>query len=82
MHYITFFFFPDECNCPPYAQCQRDSTSSKKYKCVCPSSSLTDQTKVCGSDGITYSNEYVLKRYSCLTDIEVTILYRGICSKF
>ncbi|XP_028394352.1 uncharacterized protein LOC114518524 isoform X7 [Dendronephthya gigantea] len=68
-----------ECKCPPYAQCRRDEDNFKKYKCVCPSSSSTDQSEVCGSDGRTYVNKQVLERESCVTDIKITVLYAGVC---
>ncbi len=78
---ISLFNISAECKCPPYAQCQRDENNFKKYKCVCPSPSSEEQNKVCGSDGRTYINRRVLERDSCVTDIKITILYAGVCSK-
>ena len=69
----------DHCDCPPYAECQRDERSAKGFKCVCPSSSLEDQSKVCGTDGRTYTNRQVLQRESCLFEVKVSVLYSGIC---
>ena len=74
-------YFIDECDCPPYAECQRDEQSTKGFKCVCPSSSSEDQSNVCGSDGRTYTNRQVLQRESCLVEVKVAVLYSGICSK-
>ena len=84
LHNLTksIFNISAECKCPPYAQCQRDENNFKKYKCVCPPSSTADQSKVCGSNGRTYINTQVLERESCVTDIKITFLYAGVCSKF
>ena len=72
----------DECNCPPYAECQRDENSTKGFKCVCPPSSSEDQSTVCGSDGRTYINTQVLQRESCLFEAQITVLYSGTCSEY
>ena len=76
------FIISAECKCPPYAQCQRDENNFKKYKCVCPPTRTADKRKVCGSNGRTYINRNVLEKESCLTDIKITVLYAGVCSKF
>ena len=72
----------DDCECPPYAQCQRDEQSSKGFRCVCPPSSSEDNSAVCGSDGRTYTNSQVLQRESCLIEVKISVLYSGTCSKY
>ena len=47
-------------------------------KCVCPVCSVT-RTPVCGSNGMTYDNECLLKRASCVSMVTITKLRDGSC---
>lgn len=52
-----------------------------KTNCECPICS-TEFNPVCGSDGITYENECKLWLESCKHQRNITLLYKGSCSKF
>ncbi len=48
----------------------------KQFKCE---NQKADDTPVCGSDGITYSNECILKYESCNASLNLTIVHKGNC---
>ena len=56
---------------------------NRNYKASCQCPKCPPTTKyVCGSDGKTYVNECDLRKQSCLTKTNVTVLRDGKCSKF
>ncbi|XP_043286401.1 agrin-like isoform X3 [Venturia canescens] len=69
--------------CEYYGECQSDS--SGEAKCVCPSKCdepTTDNeadTKVCGTDGVTYVSECAMKKASCASQTHIAVNYRGDC---
>ncbi|XP_023288194.1 agrin [Orussus abietinus] len=69
--------------CDHYGECESDSTG--EAKCVCPKScenevkDLFNPTKVCGTDGVTYSSECALKKASCDSQTLIKISYEGDC---
>ena len=48
--------------------------------CECPTCNL-HYTPVCGSDGVTYSNECFLRKASCDKEEEISVVSQGSCSK-
>jgi hypothetical protein len=55
--------------------------SNYRASCQCPK--CPPATKhVCGSDGKTYVNECELRKQSCTTKTNITVLHQGKCSKF
>ncbi|CAB4028790.1 agrin-like isoform X1, partial [Paramuricea clavata] len=47
-------------------------------RCICPVCSLTP-APVCGSDGVTYNNECLLKRAGCVSMTTITVARNGSC---
>ena len=48
--------------------------------CVCPVCPA-EFDPVCGSDGISYGNECKLRLEACQHHRDITLLYKGLCSK-
>nr|XP_023651627.1 agrin-like isoform X4 [Paramormyrops kingsleyae] len=51
--------------------------------CECPSPDCLEgnQTKVCGSDGITYADQCQLKTIACRQNKHITVVHRGQCQE-
>lgn len=67
--------------CKNYGECKPNSRSLLGYQCQCPRQCPPGVSKVCGSDGRSYSNECALKRESCQRKITITISYPGSCGQ-
>ena len=67
--------------CTNYGVCKPNPRALLGYQCECPVQCPPGISKVCGSDGRTYSSECELKRESCRRKITITISYQGSCSK-
>ena len=48
----------------------------------CPDKCPDDEALVCGTDGVEYQNECLLKHASCEKDIEIQIERDGPCNNF
>ena len=80
---ISFFYFVslDPCEdmtCSFNAICVVDRNF--RASCQCPKCPPT-RKQVCGSDGNTYVNECELRKQSCTTKTNITILHGGECGK-
>ncbi|XP_071945465.1 agrin-like isoform X3 [Antedon mediterranea] len=50
-------------------------------KCVCSEGCIEVQAPVCGSDGVTYSNECVLRVEACKTEANTSVASLGLCDE-
>ncbi|XP_064610786.1 agrin-like isoform X2 [Liolophura sinensis] len=62
--------------CDFYSVCESDG---KQARCVCPSQCVQVESKVCGTDGVTYQNECELKVAACTKKQLITIVSVGEC---
>ena len=69
----------EDIECSINAQCVVDN--NHKASCQCPKCPRKTK-KVCGTDGKTYINECELRKESCKTKTNITVLHDGKCSKF
>ena len=46
----------------------------------CPEFCTSLYAPVCGSNGVTYSNECMMKEATCLEETEVTVAFEGRCA--
>ncbi len=58
-----------------------DIDDDGKAECKCEVKCDKVLNFVCGSNGITYENECVLRRESCLRNQRITVLHVGRCGK-
>ncbi|XP_050436691.1 agrin-like [Adelges cooleyi] len=64
-------------DCQYYSICESDGTEAK---CVCPTFKCSNTSdKVCGSDGITYTDLCHLQNASCATRKKISVAYTGEC---
>jgi len=49
--------------------------------CRCPESCSSSYAAVCGNDGVTYSNECLLRMHACQSRNSVQMKHPGECSK-
>lgn len=86
---LYYLFFPigacDGVSCDFHGTCQHEPLSFSRYRCACPNCTAgrgtSTDTRVCGSDDITYESECFMKKNSCLKKTKITIAYNGPCSK-
>ncbi|KAK2184807.1 hypothetical protein NP493_252g05062 [Ridgeia piscesae] len=67
----------EKIKCDYYALCESDGKAGSR--CVCPTTCVQVENKVCGSDGETYTNECELRVSSCKQRRLVTIASQGPC---
>lgn len=78
---ITFFGITGPCanmTCPFYGYCVASQTTAE---CKCDSACIEIYAPVCGTDGKTYSNDCHMKRQACIDQKNITVSYKGECSK-
>nr|UST29448.1 agrin [Haliclona caerulea] len=63
--------------CAPPKICQEDANGAGR--CVCPSLCTADFRPVCGSDGVTYSNQCHLNIAACNSKKTITVVSQGPC---
>ncbi|EDO49493.1 predicted protein [Nematostella vectensis] len=66
--------------CTHYATCK--AYGPKDARCECAESCPTYDDERCGSDGVTYKNDCLYKKYICETRLNVTIVHLGGCQHF
>ncbi|XP_050532357.1 agrin-like [Daktulosphaira vitifoliae] len=67
-------------NCEYYSVCESDGS---KAKCVCPTFKCSNTSgKVCGSDGITYTDLCHLQNASCATRKKIFVAHAGECGSY
>lgn len=68
--------------CPDNKQCVVGGNG--KPKCACQSERDCPLTVdiVCGSDGISYINECVMKNRACVKDLPIKVKHKGYCGKY
>ena len=63
----------------PYSSCEvRDDVA----ECVCEQGCPKEVDLVCGSDGITYNNECIMKQTACQTNTMITVRRGGDCGEY
>ena len=67
--------------CPFYGNCY-PSKDQKSAECKCDIVCTAEYSPVCGSDGRTHSNECKMKTNSCVEKKNITVSYKGECSKY
>lgn len=74
--------FIDACSsntCRYYGKCVNVRST---YMCVCEPCDDGNIEVVCGSDGKTYASECLLRRQSCLDQVDKEVVKREPCGKF
>ena len=87
-HYFVFTY-RFNCFSDSRGPCSRRYCNTNSYcvesgdlaYCECPTCNL-HYTPVCGSDGVTYSNECFLRKASCDKEEDIAVVNEGSCSKF
>ena len=85
---LTIYFSPSSmfaafkdckkrCNAP-FSRCVNNNKCGEKCKCVqeCPKM----MKEVCGSDNVTYDNEFLLKKAACENHTEIEIVEKRSCT--
>ncbi|PFX14340.1 Neuropilin-1 [Stylophora pistillata] len=67
----------ERCNVP-FSRCVKNNRSEEKCECIqeCP----RVMKQVCGSDGVTYGNECLLKKAACENNTRIKIMEEGSCT--
>jgi len=82
---ITVYFtdITKEVTCDNYAQVQYDNLGNSICACpVCSSTTTSDSTMVCATDGSTYANECWMKRNACLKQTPLVVVKLKPCGNF
>ena len=80
---VSFYLFLDSRGPCSRRYCNTNSycvESGDLAYCECPTCNL-HYTPVCGSDGVTYSNECFLRKASCDKEEDISVVSQGSCSK-
>ena len=64
--------------CPFYGYCVANQTTAE---CKCDIACIEIYAPVCGTDGKTYSNDCHMRRQACIDQKNITVSYKGECSK-
>ena len=64
--------------CPFYGYCVASQTTAE---CKCDSACIEIYAPVCGTDGKTYINDCHMRRQACIDQKNITVSYKGECSK-
>ena len=64
--------------CPFYGYCVANQTTAE---CKCDFACIEIYAPVCGTDGKTYSNDCHMTRQACIDQKNITVSYKGECSK-
>lgn len=78
---ITFCRITGPCanmTCPFYGNCVANQSTAQ---CKCDIACIEIYAPVCGTDGKTYSNDCHMKRQTCIDQKNITMSYKGECSK-
>lgn len=84
MTQLCVFAFPDENGACHQYPCQLGAScvvrSNGFPTCECPSCS-EEFEPVCGSDGISYTNECKLRKEACEHKKDIYVDYKGLCGE-
>ncbi|XP_074654555.1 agrin-like [Tubulanus polymorphus] len=65
--------------CEYYSMCEAREEGG--HKCICPTSCVQVDAKVCGTDGVTYENECHLRIASCRKQQFIILAHHGPCDQ-